>query len=102
MDQWLAELSENHRALPDAEATANLLIWFGNDLPGRIAALREGIGTGDSICVGAASGGGRSASSSGNRWCRRLRPGSRFAPVMRSLRAELPHRTNRQRRLSAS
>ena len=28
--------------LPDAEATANLLIWFGNDLPGRIAALRAG------------------------------------------------------------
>ena len=37
------ELSENHRALPDAEATANLLIWFGNDLPGRIEALKTGI-----------------------------------------------------------
>ena len=37
------ELAQSHRALPDAEATANLLIWFGNDLPGRIAALREGI-----------------------------------------------------------
>ena len=35
------ELKESHRALPDAEATANLLIWFGNDLPKRIAALRE-------------------------------------------------------------
>ena len=35
------ELAQAHRALPDAEATANLLIWFGNDLPGRIAALRE-------------------------------------------------------------
>ena len=28
------ELAQAHRALPDAEATANLLIWFGNDLPG--------------------------------------------------------------------
>jgi len=37
------ELSQAHRAGPDAEATANLLIWFGNDLPGRINALREGI-----------------------------------------------------------
>ncbi len=39
------ELSENHRALPDAEATANLLIWFGNDLPGRIETLKDGIAT---------------------------------------------------------
>ncbi len=39
------ELTENHRALPDAEATANLLIWFGNDLPGRIETLRDGITT---------------------------------------------------------
>ena len=37
------ELAQAHRALPDAEATANLLIWFGNDLPGRITALRGGI-----------------------------------------------------------
>ena len=37
------ELRQAHRALPDAEATANLLIWFGNDLPGRIAALKTGI-----------------------------------------------------------
>src|SRR4029077_16805694 len=37
------ELAQAHRALPDAEATANLLIWFGNDLPGRIFALRAGI-----------------------------------------------------------
>ena len=37
------ELAQAHRALPDAEATANLLIWFGNDLPGRISGLREGI-----------------------------------------------------------
>ncbi|MDH4143181.1 MAG: polyribonucleotide nucleotidyltransferase, partial [Chloroflexota bacterium] len=37
------ELSQAHRALPDAEATANLLIWFGNDLPGRISRLRDGI-----------------------------------------------------------
>ena len=36
------ELAQAHRALPDAEATANLLIWFGNDLPGRIETLREG------------------------------------------------------------
>ena len=34
------DLSQNHRALPDAEATANLLIWFANDLPGRIESLR--------------------------------------------------------------
>ncbi len=33
------ELTENHRALPDAEATANLLIWFGKDLPGRLETL---------------------------------------------------------------
>ena len=39
------ELAENHRALPDAEATANLLVWFGNDLPGRIETLRDGIAT---------------------------------------------------------
>ncbi|HET9682277.1 MAG TPA: exonuclease domain-containing protein, partial [Candidatus Limnocylindrales bacterium] len=37
------ELSQSHRALPDAEATANLLLWFANDLPGRIAALRTAI-----------------------------------------------------------
>ncbi len=37
------ELTANHRALPDAEATAALLLWFGGDLPGRVAALREGI-----------------------------------------------------------
>jgi len=37
------DLSQSHRALPDAEATANLLIWFGKDLPGRIATLRESI-----------------------------------------------------------
>ncbi|MEA2608752.1 MAG: polyribonucleotide nucleotidyltransferase, partial [Chloroflexota bacterium] len=37
------ELAQAHRALPDAEATANLLIWFSNDLPGRIAGLREGL-----------------------------------------------------------
>ena len=37
------ELAQAHRALPDAEATANLLIWFGNDLPARIAALKTGI-----------------------------------------------------------
>jgi polyribonucleotide nucleotidyltransferase len=37
------DLTQNHRALPDAEATANLLLWFANDLPGRIARLREAI-----------------------------------------------------------
>jgi DNA polymerase III epsilon subunit family exonuclease len=37
------ELTASHRALPDAEATANLLAWFGNDLPGRIAKLKDGI-----------------------------------------------------------
>jgi polyribonucleotide nucleotidyltransferase len=37
------ELAQNHRALPDAEATANLLLWFANDLPGRIKALSAGI-----------------------------------------------------------
>jgi DNA polymerase III epsilon subunit family exonuclease len=37
------DLTQNHRALPDAEATANLLTWFGSDLPGRIATLRSGI-----------------------------------------------------------
>ncbi len=38
------ELTQSHRALPDAEATANLLLWFANDLPGRISALRQSIG----------------------------------------------------------
>jgi DNA polymerase III epsilon subunit family exonuclease len=37
------ELSQGHRALPDAEATANLLLWFANDLPGRVTKLRESI-----------------------------------------------------------
>jgi polyribonucleotide nucleotidyltransferase len=37
------ELTQAHRAGPDAEATANLLIWFGKDLPGRIATLRTAI-----------------------------------------------------------
>jgi hypothetical protein len=35
------ELAQAHRALPDAEATASLLLFFGNDLPGRIAGLRQ-------------------------------------------------------------
>ncbi len=39
------ELKESHRALPDAEATATLLTWFGNDLPGRVAELKTGIAT---------------------------------------------------------
>jgi DNA polymerase III epsilon subunit family exonuclease len=37
------DLTQNHRALPDAEATANLLLWFARDLPGRISTLRESI-----------------------------------------------------------
>ncbi|MBI3750414.1 MAG: polyribonucleotide nucleotidyltransferase [Chloroflexi bacterium] len=37
------ELTQSHRALPDAEATASLLLWFANDLPGRIAKAREGV-----------------------------------------------------------
>ena len=37
------DLTQNHRALPDAEATANLLLWFANDLPGRIATLKSEI-----------------------------------------------------------
>ena len=41
------DLSQNHRALPDAEATAALLLWFANDLPGRIETLKSQIG--DSI-----------------------------------------------------
>jgi exonuclease/3' exoribonuclease family protein len=41
------DLSQNHRALPDAEATAALLLWFANDLPDRIETLKSQIG--DSI-----------------------------------------------------
>ena len=37
------DLTQSHRALPDAEATANLLIWFAKDLPGRISNLRTAI-----------------------------------------------------------
>ncbi|HEX5451744.1 MAG TPA: exonuclease domain-containing protein, partial [Candidatus Limnocylindrales bacterium] len=37
------ELGQSHRALPDAEATANLLLWFAKDLPGRVANLRTAI-----------------------------------------------------------
>ncbi len=37
------ELAQNHRALPDAEATANLLLWFANELPGRVARLRDAV-----------------------------------------------------------
>jgi DNA polymerase III epsilon subunit family exonuclease len=37
------DLTQSHRALPDAEATANLLLWFANDLPGRISTLKDGI-----------------------------------------------------------
>jgi len=37
------ELAQAHRAGPDAEATANLLIWFGKDLTGRLKTLREAL-----------------------------------------------------------
>jgi DNA polymerase III epsilon subunit family exonuclease len=37
------DLSQNHRALPDAEATASLLLWFAGDLPGRIDTLKDQI-----------------------------------------------------------
>jgi DNA polymerase III epsilon subunit family exonuclease len=37
------ELERSHRALPDAEATAQLLAWFANDLPPRIQRLGDGI-----------------------------------------------------------
>jgi DNA polymerase III epsilon subunit family exonuclease len=37
------ELAQAHRALPDAEATASLLITFANDLPARLSTLRESI-----------------------------------------------------------
>jgi polyribonucleotide nucleotidyltransferase len=37
------DLTQSHRALPDAEATANLLLWFANDLPGRVSGLKDSI-----------------------------------------------------------
>ncbi len=37
------ELEKGHRALPHAEATASLVLWFANDLPGRISTLRDSI-----------------------------------------------------------
>src|SRR4029079_10024140 len=37
------ELQSNHRALPDAEATAQLVLKLAADLPGRVQALKEGI-----------------------------------------------------------
>ncbi|CAN5580015.1 hypothetical protein BH20CHL7_BH20CHL7_10340 [soil metagenome] len=37
------ELTQGHRALADAEATAHLLVWFANDLPARITKLRDAI-----------------------------------------------------------
>jgi polyribonucleotide nucleotidyltransferase len=37
------DLTQNHRALPDAEATANLLLRFAADLPGRIATAKTDI-----------------------------------------------------------
>jgi polyribonucleotide nucleotidyltransferase len=37
------ELTTAHRALPDAEATAGLLLAFGEDLPTRLGTLHDGI-----------------------------------------------------------
>jgi DNA polymerase III epsilon subunit-like protein len=37
------ELAQSHRALSDAQATANLLLWFANDLPDRISKLKTAI-----------------------------------------------------------
>ncbi|HEY3162888.1 MAG TPA: polyribonucleotide nucleotidyltransferase, partial [Candidatus Limnocylindrales bacterium] len=37
------DLTQNHRALPDAEATANLLISFADELPGRIGTAKSEI-----------------------------------------------------------
>ena len=37
------DLTQGHRALPDAEATANLLLRFAADLPGRIATAKSEI-----------------------------------------------------------
>jgi len=37
------ETPSNHRALPDAEATAQLLLWFANDLPSRVSRLKSDI-----------------------------------------------------------
>ncbi len=37
------ELKQAHRALPDAEATAELLLKFAGDLPGRVEALHDAI-----------------------------------------------------------
>jgi DNA polymerase III epsilon subunit family exonuclease len=37
------ELKQAHRALPDAEATAELLVTIGKELPGRLDTLVEGI-----------------------------------------------------------
>jgi DNA polymerase III epsilon subunit family exonuclease len=37
------DLTQSHRALPDAEATAALLLWFAGDLPGRIETLKSEI-----------------------------------------------------------
>ena len=39
------EVEPNHRALPDAEATAHLLIRFGKELPGRIDQFKETVAT---------------------------------------------------------
>jgi DNA polymerase III epsilon subunit-like protein len=38
-----AATTPNHRAAADAEATAELLLILANELPGRLAALKEGI-----------------------------------------------------------
>src|SRR4029078_4555048 len=38
------ELAQAHRAGPDAEETANPLLWFGHDLPTRILCLKTRLG----------------------------------------------------------
>jgi polyribonucleotide nucleotidyltransferase len=53
------ELASNHRAQPDAEATASLVSWFAGDLAPRLAKLREGIAT--SIRANRADGGDAAA-----------------------------------------
>ncbi|MEJ7747869.1 MAG: polyribonucleotide nucleotidyltransferase, partial [Candidatus Limnocylindrales bacterium] len=78
------DLDESHRALPDAEATANLLIWFGNELPGRIETLRTSIA--DSI----------RASRSGGDPKALLEAARRAARVSKSLFSVIQKKTVRQ------
>ncbi len=78
------ELSQGHRALPDAEATANLLIWFAGDLPGRISTLRTAIAD----AVRAQRSGGDTASL--------LESARRAARVSKSLFSLIQKKTVRQ------